>query len=72
MVENQRQRNKPKHLGALELLQRRQNYTVEKKPSSRNDASLPCGLYVQSVNLPIFITLQNAQVQLDQGPSEKI
>jgi hypothetical protein len=43
-----------------------------KKASSINDAGLPSCLYLEKMKIePYFVTLQQAQVQVDQGNQHK-
>ena len=56
----------------LDLWQRNQNHTVEKKKaSSKYGAVLTDGWHVEEWKFTIFITLCNAQVQVGQEPQGK-
>jgi hypothetical protein len=46
-------------------------YNGKKKASSINGAGLSGSLYVENENSYVFVTLQKAQVQVDQGPQYK-
>ena len=57
MEQNRQPQNKPRHLQSINLCQRRQKYTIEKRVSSISGAWKTEQLYVKRMKLEHFLTL---------------
>ena len=57
MEQNRQPKNKPKHLWSINLCQRRQEYTMEKRVSSISAAWKTGQLHVKRMKLEQFLTL---------------